>query len=133
MAKCGEVPILKVLTSTDPLELVPTDPDIALLLVVQALCKGRPLPAEASEPWRWTEWWVPAIAAGSRLGDDFSRGLLRASAETSRTSLNIRSLIGGHRPTALLRAVPLLVHAVASVDLRDNQVSQMHALSNELS
>ena len=130
MAKCGEVPILKVLRS-DPLELAPTDPDIALLLIVQALCKGRPLPAKASEPWRWTEWWAPALAAGSRLGDDFSRGLLRASAEMSRTSLNIRSLIGGHRPTALLRAVPLLVHAVASVDLRDNQVGQMHAWSNE--
>lgn len=128
MVMQGKVPIVE-LASAQPLTIRHVgarNEDVRVFLVAQGLRTGGRLPPHAPPPWRFSEWWEPALTAGTESAGAraFAIGLLACSPEVSRTSLGIRAQIGGHRPTAI-HAVSVLFHAVASADLRDNQVNDV--------
>ena len=122
LATNREIPVLSV-ESLSPLSLLPIEPRIETLTVARVMCRGScTLPPEVSAPWQWAEWWGPILAEGKLIGRDFSKGLHKVSAASGKSALNLRSLIGGHRPTSL-RAVGLLLDALTSIDLRDNMLT----------
>ena len=62
------------------------------------------------------------MTEGKAIGKTFSKGLHKASAATGKNALNLRALVGGHRPTSL-PAVAILLDSLESVDLRDNNLA----------
>ena len=99
------------------------DAVLCALLVSKSVCKAHALPPEAAAPWQWAEWWSPVLQSGKHLGLDFSRGLANLASEAaSRSGLNFRSLIGGHRPTSLA-AAGLMACAISALDVRDNMLT----------
>ena len=121
-ASRGEVPVLKLLSSAPEVNLQLTLAELAPFFAAQALCKGCQLPPETAKPWKWREWWAETLNEGEKVGADFERGMLQASASATLAALAIRAEVGGHRPTAL-RAVGMLLRSVAVLDLRDNRIT----------
>ena len=123
MAADGTMPLVEQSHAEPPALRVTSDVVRAALVARVLTCKDYALPPAVAAVWRWDERWHPVVSAGRRMGVAFSRGLFRASSENAAFSrLNLRSQLGGNRPTAL-GAVAALALTVASVDLRDNQLS----------
>lgn len=119
----GELQALTVVQA-EPLHIRPVDASVQAALVARVLCKGTcTLPPDALAPWRWPERWAVVLTASKEMGPDFCKGLNKAAVATGKNNvLNLRSLIGGHRPTAL-RAIGAMLGMVSALDLRDNMLT----------
>ena len=123
LASKGELPACFQVESLAPLRLRAGDERVECALVVNVICRSScTLPPEAACPWRWSSGWGGVLARGRQVGREFSTGLLKGSVVQGKSILNLRALIGGHRPTAL-RAVGAMLPSVSNVDLRDNMLT----------
>ena len=120
--RADRLPLLSLLQAV-PIEMQSSHLSFQEFYAANGISKGYILPPESAAPWRWSPWWANTLRLGNEIGEAFETGLLRAAQiDPNASQLDLRALVGGHRPTSF-QALLMICAAMPFVDLRDNLIT----------